>query len=247
MRQTAEYFCAANALSMNNISPRRVELFSDGVISISITIMAFEMKTSGSRQLTEASQWPALMDTIPVALIYLLSFGLLGIAWVGHHEMFFKVKKVDTKLLWLNMLLLFWLTLVPLTTYMMGRYPGLSLPVAGYGFNMLMMTAAFILCRRHILEHHMLISRSPTENAIAYKMARNKHIRSHIGLSIYILSIYFAFVFIPLSYVCFVIPSILSLMPGTVKNTLFTWQLRLTLRKRHRHPRSGIDDKHIHA
>src|SRR4051812_13266262 len=97
-----------------NMSKARMEAFSDGVIAIIITIMVLELQAPHEADVT------ALLPLVPVLLSYLLSFVFLGIYWNNHHHLFQVVKQVDGRVLWANLHLLFWLSLVPFVTSWMG-------------------------------------------------------------------------------------------------------------------------------
>ncbi|MFN0118152.1 MAG: TMEM175 family protein [Elusimicrobiota bacterium] len=126
----------------------RIEAFSDGVLAIIITIMVLEMKVPHGTELT------ALVPLIPVFLSYVLSFVFLGIYWNNHHHLLQAVKQVNGGILWANMHLLFWLSLVPFTTAWMGENHFAQYPVALYGLNLLLAgTAYHILARMLVLAH----------------------------------------------------------------------------------------------
>jgi uncharacterized membrane protein len=120
----------------------RLEAFSDGVIAILITIMVLELKVPHGADLA------ALRPLLPVLASYLLSFVYLAIYWNNHHHLLHAVREVDGAVLWANMHLLFWLSLVPFTTAWMGENRYTAQPVALYGLNLLMAgTAYYILVR----------------------------------------------------------------------------------------------------
>ena len=112
----------------------RLEAFSDGVIAVIITIMVLELKTPQGYDLR------SLLPLIPVFLSYLLSFIYVGIYWNNHHHMFHAVKKVNGPVLWANLHLLFWLSLLPFATGWMGENHFGPVPSAVYG-GVLMMSA----------------------------------------------------------------------------------------------------------
>jgi uncharacterized membrane protein len=118
----------------------RLEAFSDGVIAILITIMVLELKTP------HGDDWPALGPLVPVFSAYVLSFVYLGIYWNNHHHMLHVSERVTGAVLWANLHLLFWLSLVPFGTAWIGDSHLAPLPTAVYGFIMMMAgTAYFIL------------------------------------------------------------------------------------------------------
>ena len=126
----------------------RLEAFSDGVIAIIITIMVLELKVPHGESLaTIAPLWP-------VFLSYILSFVIVGIYWNNHHHMLHAVKQVTGAVLWSNLHLLFWLSLMPFTTGWMGENHFAPLPVALYGVVLLMAGVAYYLLVRALIACH---------------------------------------------------------------------------------------------
>jgi uncharacterized membrane protein len=126
----------------------RLEAFSDGVIAIIITIMVLELKVPHGPDLA------ALKPLIPVFLSYILSFVFVGIYWNNHHHMMHLVHKISGRILWMNLHLLFWLSLIPFVTGWMGENHFAGLPVALYGVVMLMCGLAFSLLARALVLLH---------------------------------------------------------------------------------------------
>ena len=131
----------------------RLEAFSDGVIAIIITIMVLELKVPHGTQL--ASLWPLW----PVFLSYVLSFVYLGIYWNNHHHMLHATERVSGGVLWANLHLLFWLSLVPFVTGWMGENHFAAAPTALYGVVMLLAAIAY-----WILLQSILPCRAPTQS-----------------------------------------------------------------------------------
>ncbi len=123
----------------------RLEAFSDGVIAIIITIMVLEMKVPHDPSLA------ALGKIAPIFLSYVLSFIYIGIYWNNHHHMLHTVHRVTGDILWANIHLLFWLSLVPFSTGWMGENHFAQLPTALYGFNMLMCGVAYYILQQRII------------------------------------------------------------------------------------------------
>jgi uncharacterized membrane protein len=109
----------------------RMEAFSDGVIAILITVMVLEL------HVPHGTTWSALHRSLPALLTYVLSFIYLGIYWSNHHHMLMVTSRVDGLVLWANLHLLFWLSLVPFTTGWMGENHFARIPVAAYGITLL--------------------------------------------------------------------------------------------------------------
>ncbi len=126
----------------------RLEAFSDGVIAIIITIMVLELKTPQGVGLS------ALRPLVPVLMSYVLSFLYVGIYWNNHHHMLHAAVKVNGRILWANLHLLFWLSLVPFVTNWMGVNRFAALPVALYGVVLLMAAAAYYILERELTAHH---------------------------------------------------------------------------------------------
>ena len=123
----------------------RLEAFSDGVLAILITIMVLELRVPHDTTLA------ALAPVLPVALCYLLSFVYIGIYWNNHHHMLYLTRRVDGAILWANLHLLFWLSLVPFVTGWMGENHFAPVPTAAYGVVLLMAGVAYFMLQRLII------------------------------------------------------------------------------------------------
>ncbi|MES2741270.1 MAG: TMEM175 family protein [Pseudomonadota bacterium] len=123
----------------------RLEAFSDGVIAIIITIMVLELKVPHGADLE------ALRPLLPVLLSYVLSFIYVGIYWNNHHHLLQAARKVNGRILWANLHLLFWLSLIPFVTGWMGENHFGALPTALYGVILLMSALAYLLLERAIV------------------------------------------------------------------------------------------------
>lgn len=128
------------------MNKNRLEAFSDGVLAIIITIMVLEIKLPG------AANWNTLVQVFPVLLSYLLSFIYIGIYWNNHHHLIHSVNRVNGKILWANLHLLFWLSLVPLATRRTGENNFTPIIMALYGFMLLMAGFAYWLLQFIIIK-----------------------------------------------------------------------------------------------
>lgn len=126
----------------------RLEIFSDAVIAIVMTIMVLELKAP------EGSDWNALRSTLPVFLSYVMSFVYLSIYWNNHHHMMHVTDHVDGRVLWANLHLLFWLSLVPFATEWMETNHFAALPTALYGAILLLAAIAYSILQTTIVLHH---------------------------------------------------------------------------------------------
>jgi uncharacterized membrane protein len=127
------------------MSTGRLEAFSDGVIAILITIMVLELKVP------HGADWAALRPLLPVFLTYVLSYVFLGIYWNNHHHLLHATKRVNGTVLWANLHLLFWLSLIPFVTGWMGENGFRPLPTAIYGVVLLLAAIAYYILVRAIL------------------------------------------------------------------------------------------------
>ncbi len=130
------------------MSKGRLEAFSDGVIAILITIMVLELRVP------EGADLLALRPLFPIFLSYVLSFVFLGIYWNNHHHLFQAVRHVNGPILWANLHLLFWLSLVPFVTNWMGENEFSAWPVALYGAVLLMAALAYFILARTLISLH---------------------------------------------------------------------------------------------
>jgi uncharacterized membrane protein len=139
----------------------RLEAFSDGVIAIIITIMVLELKVP------HGSDWEALQPSLPVFLCYILSFVYLGIYWNNHHHMLHTVQRVNGGILWANLHLLFWLSLVPFVTGWMGENHFAAVPTSLYGVVLFMAAVAYWILQ------NCIISASGGKDALLAKAVGN--------------------------------------------------------------------------
>lgn len=130
------------------MSKGRLEAFSDGVFAIIITIMVLELKTP------HEADPSALVPLIPVFLSYVLSFAFVGIYWNNHHHLLQAARQVSGAVLWANLHLLFWLSLIPFVTHWMGGTQFATWPVAAYGIVMLLAGFAYMILTRTLISHH---------------------------------------------------------------------------------------------
>jgi uncharacterized membrane protein len=126
----------------------RLEAFSDGVLAIIITVMVLEMKVPHGDDLN------SLKPVLPVFLSYILSFVYIGIYWNNHHHMMYSVQHVNGKVLWANIHLLFWLSLIPFASGWMGENHFTTWPVALYGIVLLMAGVAYYILAQSLIQLH---------------------------------------------------------------------------------------------
>ncbi len=158
----------------------RLEAFSDGVIAILITIMVLELRVP------HGDEWMALKSILPAFLTYTLSFVMLGIYWNNHHHLLHTVDRINGKILWANLHLLFWLSLVPVVTGWMGEPHRAPLPTAVYGVVLILAAIAYTILVRTI------IAAQGPDSGLAAAVGRDA--KGYISLALYALAIPLAYV-----------------------------------------------------
>ena len=158
----------------------RLEAFSDGVIAVIITIMVLELKAPHGAELS------ALAPLAPAVLSYVLSFVFVGIYWNNHHHMLHAAQHIDGRVLWANLHLLFWLSLVPFTTGWVGEYPRAAIPTAIYGGVFLMAGVAYLLLQ------NALVTRNGPDSLLARAIGRD--LKGKLSALLYASAILLAFV-----------------------------------------------------
>lgn len=209
------------------IKTNRAETFSDGVISIIITVMVLSLKFPDiDKDNTEREIYKYLRDLVPYFVTYTFSFMMIGIFWTNHHHMFHMLEKIDEHLLWQNLMFLFWVSLIPLVTAMMGANPLLPVSCAAYGLIMLLTSLSIAIMRVYTAKKELVHKDQNRElnkkiNIITVK-AKTK---SYLGTLFYFLSVPLAFVSVYLSYICFVIPPIVFFIPDGIDDEKLAEQI----------------------
>ena len=189
----------------------RLEAFSDGVLAIIITIMVLEMKVPHGEDV--AVLWPLL----PVFLSYILSFVYVGIYWNNHHHLLHAVQRVDGRVLWANLHLLFWLSLFPFVSGWMGENHFAPLPSALYGAVLLMAATAYWTLTRAIIS-------AGGENSLLAK-AIGKDKKGNLSLVLYAAAIPLAFVNHWVSQALYVAVALMWLVPDRrIEKALAEWK-----------------------
>jgi len=177
----------------------RLEAFSDGVIAIIITIMVLELKVPHGTDLE------ALRPLLPVSLTYLLSYVFLGIYWNNHHHLLHGTEQVNGKILWANLHLLFWLSLVPFVTGWMGENHFAPLPTAAYGGVLLLTGTAYLILQNTIIAHQ-----GPNSKLA---MAVGHDVKGPLSAALYAIAIPLAFVREWISDIIYVVVALIWLVP----------------------------------
>jgi uncharacterized membrane protein len=178
----------------------RLEAFSDAVIAILMTIMVLELK------IPHGGDLETLAPLLPIFLTYVLSFIYLGIYWSNHHHMFQATKSVNGAVLWANMHLLFWLSIVPFVTGWMGENHFTPLPTAVYGVVLLFAAIAYTILQTTIVRHHQI------ENALLAE-AIGHDLKGKLSIALYIVAILSAFIHQSISHALYIAVAIWWLVP----------------------------------
>ena len=181
------------------MSKSRMETFSDAVLAIIITIMVLEIEIPHGADLT------ALRPLIPVFVSYALSFLYLGIYWSNHHHMLYVTHQVNGAILWGNLHLLFWLSLVPFVTGWMGENAFAPAPTAAYGVILLLAGIAYLL-----LQHAILRQEGP-DSTLAVAVGRDR--KGKISLLLYAIGIPVAFLYSWMAGALYLVGALMWLVP----------------------------------
>jgi uncharacterized membrane protein len=181
------------------VGNERISAFSDGVIAILITIMVLELRVPEGTNLT------ALRGVLPVFLAYVLSFVLIGIYWSNHHHMLNLTDRITGGILWANLHLLFWLSLMPFVTAWMGENHFASVPTALYGAVLAAAGIAY-----YVLEHTIIRSQGASSRL---KAAIGNDTKGKISIVLYLLGILLAFVHQFLADAFYVAVAVMWLVP----------------------------------
>ena len=179
----------------------RLEAFSDGVIAIIITIMVLELKAPHDASV------PALLALWPTFLAYVLSFVLVAIYWVNHHQLIHLVRRVDGATMWLNINLLFWLSLTPFAAAFLGDHAGVPLAAALYAVLQTLCAASFLLLRMAVARHHK-------DNPRHMTLHRAALLKNGIAIGMYAAAIPAAYLNIPLSLLLMAAPTSMYVRPS---------------------------------
>ncbi|HRN55501.1 MAG TPA: TMEM175 family protein [Agriterribacter sp.] len=179
----------------------RLEAFSDGVIAIIITIMVLELKIPHSDNIA------ALKPLWPVLLSYVLSFMNVGIYWNNHHHMLLAVEKIHGTVLWANLHLLFWLSLIPFVTDWMGENHFTHWPVILYGFVLIMNAIAYTILAA------VLMKQEGKESRLARAFGKDR--KGKLSILLYVVAIGMAFVNTFVSLMLYLLVAIIWFVPDT--------------------------------
>jgi uncharacterized membrane protein len=181
------------------MEPNRLEAFSDGVIAIIITIMVLELKVPHDTTLA------ALGQLLPVFLSYVLSFVYVGIYWNNHHHLLKACRHVNGRIMWANLHLLFWLSLVPFATGWVGNNHVATLPIAAYGIVLMMAAIAYFILQ------NLIVASEGRDSKLSESIGTD--FKGKISFALYALAIVIAFFQPGISIAIYVVIALLWLVP----------------------------------
>jgi uncharacterized membrane protein len=156
------------------ISTTRIEAFSDGVFAIVITLLAFQFKLPKfTNDASLYQNFHEFLVIMPTLIGFIFSFVFVAVFWVNHHQLFQSIKEADSRLLWFNNHLLFWITMLPFPIAMIGDHPLLPFAAISLGVVLLMCSVAALLIRRYSYFKAKLVSERLTENSKLDGMNKN--------------------------------------------------------------------------
>jgi uncharacterized membrane protein len=190
---------------MSEMTTSRMEAFSDGVIAIIVTIMVLELRPPAEPTLR------AVLTVAPSLLSYALSFLVVAIMWVNHHHLVHVVRHVSARLLWSNLYLLFWMSLVPFVTEYLGKNSRVPLAVALYGLDLVMCALGFYLLRSELVRQHSQDTAMAAHHAAVQR-------KNALSAALYLLSIPLAYVSIYASFFIFLLIPALYFLPEKIQS-----------------------------
>ncbi len=179
----------------------RLEAFTDGVLAIIITIMVLELKVPEEHHVAD------LLPLLPKFISYVLSFIYVGIYWNNHHHTLQATRSVSGGILWANLHLLFWLSLLPFTSGWLGENHFAQEPMLLYGFNLLMCSLAYAIFARALISHH------GKDSPLAHAFGKDK--KGNISSALYLVGIALTFLNPWLGFAAYSIVALIWLVPDT--------------------------------
>jgi len=181
------------------MSKHRLVAFSDGIMAVIITIMVLELRVP------RGADAAALRETLPVFLAYVLSFVNIGIYWNNHHHLLYAAERINGRVMWGNLHLLFWLSLIPFTTAWVGQNHSAPMPTAVYGAVLILAAVAWAILQT------ALIGANGKDSLLA--RAIGSDFKGRVSIAVYAIGIAAAFGTTWISDACYVAVAILWLVP----------------------------------
>lgn len=195
-------------------STTRIEAFSDGVLAIVITLMVLEIKIPAmAEHIGNREAWQSLHSLWPKLLSYALSFVMIAIFWVNHHQLFHSIKHATRSLLWLNNAWLFFICLLPFPTAFLGEHPTLPLASSIFGTELFLCALFFFLIRRHAFQTNLFTSE------VSVSIAQSLLRKSMLAPAFYLFAAAVSWFSIHIAYAIFIIMPLIFIFSNTKKAT----------------------------
>lgn len=193
----------------------RLEALSDGIFAIAITLIVLEIQVphvSGPN--TTAELLVALQRILPLAGAYVLSFVMLGIYWIGHHNQMHFIHQVDRPFIWLNLMFFMFICFIPFSAGLLGSYPLEWVSIVIYALNLIFNGLSLLAIWTYACEHGL------TREPVHPELMRNVVLRISMPVAVYAVAIVVAFFAAPIALAMLLLPPITQLLPGTVDRHL---------------------------
>lgn len=197
--------------SAGGLTKARIEALADGVFAIAMTLLVLDLKVPNISHANPDQLLPALLAQWPKYISYAISFFMLGIYWIGHHNQFHVIRRSDRGFLWINILYLMTISLLPFSTALLGEYPGTRIALIIYGGNLAVISLVLYWHWFYATHHHRLID-SDTDPRIVTLATR----RILTGVIVYLFAISASFVSVTTSLVIYLAAPLIFLLPGKV-------------------------------
>lgn len=192
----------------------RVEAFSDGVFAIVVTLLVLEIRVphlpEGFSSQTVVTE---LFHMSPKFISFALSFLVVAIFWVNHHQLLHSMEKTDRSFLWYNNFLLFWISFIPFPTAFIGEYPLGMIPVMFYGTILFMAAFSFNIMLRHVVKSNLFYS------TVSKEVIRQSIKKGKLGPVVYFISVIVAFISVYISLAVFVLVPVFYFIPQKIVRT----------------------------
>ena len=196
---------------ISGLSKTRIEALTDGIFAIAMTLMVFDIKVSPLAQMNRLNLQHELIQLWPRFLIYVISFVMLGVYWVGHHNQYHYIRCTDRPFLWINIFFLMGVSLIPFSTGLLGQFPEDRTALGVYGLNLIMVGGFLYAHWSYAARNYRLV-----EGDIDPSVVRLVKYRIVMGPAASILAICTSFVSPRLSLAIFALIPFLYLIPGRI-------------------------------
>jgi TMEM175 potassium channel family protein len=187
----------------------RVETLADGVFAIAMTLLVFNINVPS---LVHAAELPSKLFALwPRVLSYVISFVVLGVYWIGHHNQFAYIRRADRLFLWINILFLMCVAFIPFSAALLGQYPSQPIALVEYGANLIVVGAVLFVHWRYATSGRRLVD--PKLDPALIRMASRRILRAPVA---YVGAVALAFISVPVSLAIYALVPLLYILPGRI-------------------------------